>query len=75
MTNAWRRSDLSHVGLGRGLVYGERPNHAALSMLDDGYIVTDATGTTFGLDVEAWCEHTARPMPEAADLAWMRGGK
>ncbi len=75
MANAWRWSDLTPVGLGRGLVYGERPNHAALSMIGNGYIVTDKGGTALDVDLPAWCAKRGVPMPAADDLAWLRGEK
>ena len=70
----WTRSDLTSVGLGRGLIHGERPNHAALSALGGGLIVTDKSGTVMDVDLVEWCRIVGRPMPEELDLRWLGEG-
>lgn len=71
----WHRSDLTAHGLGRGLIHGERPNHAALSAWGSQLIVTDPAGTVIGPDLQAWCARVGRPMPTEADLRWLSEGR
>lgn len=70
----WQRSDLTAAGLGRGLIHGTRPNHAALSLFGSQLIVTDSTGTVVGADLPAWCALVGREVPTEADLRWLTLG-
>lgn len=73
-THRWHRSDLTAHGLGRGLIHGTRPNHAAVSALGSGFIVTDSDGTVPDVDLLAWCALVGRPMPAEDDLRWLTLG-
>lgn len=72
----WLRSDLTSVGLGRGLVI--RDPRIALTRWSDGtYTLTGADAVTrpsltLG-SVLDWCTDHGVPKPTDADLAWLEG--
>ena len=72
----WLRSDLTAVGLGRGLVI--RDPRIALTRWSDGtYTLTGADRVTRPgmrlVHVLDWCSEWSVPKPTDADLAWLEG--
>lgn len=72
--NPWHRSNLTALGLGRGLVIPS-PRVALTRWADGHYTVTGPDGrTTTGLTldgVRAWCERVGVSGPTAEDVEWL----
>ena len=72
----WLRSDLTDVGLGRGLVIRD-PRIALTRWADGTYTVTGADAVTRPgmrlVHVLDWCGDHGVPKPSDADLAWLEG--
>jgi len=69
----WRRSDLTRQRAGKALHFGDGVPRFVLVVAGDGYAVGTASGGGV-VDLEVWAAAERVPLPELADLGWLRAG-